>query len=88
MTNAGRATLPDLDAPFEAPADLLAAIRRNSDAWREFQSLPDLYVRVRLGYIDELKRDSDDFRKRLDNFIAKTAAGKLFGNWNDGGRLG
>ncbi|MEM6514369.1 MAG: YdeI/OmpD-associated family protein [Pseudomonadota bacterium] len=87
MTDAGQATLPDLDTPFEAPADILDAIKQNADAWREFQSLPPLYVRVRLGYIHETKRGSDDFDKRLSNFIGKTAAGRLFGNWNDGGRL-
>ncbi len=87
MTEAGRKTLPDLDAPFDVPDDILAAIRDDADAWREFQTLPDLYVRVRVGYINEMKRGSEDFEKRLSNFIAKTAAGKLFGNWNDGGRL-
>ncbi len=88
MTEAGLATLPDLDTPFSIPDDILDAIRANPDASATFDTLPDLYKRVRIGYINELKRGSEDFDKRLANFIAKTAAGKLFGNWNDGGRLG
>jgi hypothetical protein len=28
-----------------------------------------------------------EFEKRLSNFLKKTAQNKMFGNWNDGGRL-
>jgi hypothetical protein len=29
----------------------------------------------------------EEFERRLGNLLRKTAAGEMFGNWNDGGRL-
>lgn len=87
MTDAGRRKLPDLSIEFEISNDILAAIKSDLGARKNFANLPDLYVRVRLGYIEEMRRRPDEFTRRLNNFICKTAAGKMFGNWNDGGRL-
>jgi uncharacterized protein YdeI (YjbR/CyaY-like superfamily) len=87
MTDAGRLTLPDLSAKFEIASDIRAAIKHQPKAWQFFQELPDLYIRVRIGYIEEVRRQPDEFNRRLQNFISKTAARKMFGNWNDGERL-
>jgi uncharacterized protein YdeI (YjbR/CyaY-like superfamily) len=87
MTDAGRRSLPDLSAKFEIASDILNAIRHEQKAWQFFQELPDLYKRVRVGYIEEVRKQPIEFDRRLMNFISKTSAGKLFGNWNDGGRL-
>jgi hypothetical protein len=87
MTDAGTRTLPDLTANFVVASDILAAVRQEPKAWQCFQELPALYTRVRVGYIEEVRKQPDEFERRLRNFISKTAAGKLFGNWNDGGRL-
>ena len=87
MTDAGRLTLPDLSAKFVIASDIHAAVKYEPKAWLFFQELPDLYIRVRIGYIEEVRRQPDEFNKRLKNFISKTAARKMFGNWNDGERL-
>lgn len=87
MTDAGRQTLPDLSDSFEIPDDIRAAVRAVPDADAYFGDLPDLYVRVRIGYIEEMRRQPEEFDRRLQNFIRKTAQRKMFGNWNDGGRL-
>ncbi|MDX1928684.1 MAG: YdeI/OmpD-associated family protein [Pirellulaceae bacterium] len=87
MTEAGQRTLPDLSAKFEVADDILAAISVNGDARRNFETLPDLYVRVRLGYIEEMRKRPEEFSRRLENFVRQTALGKLYGNWNDNGRL-
>ncbi len=87
MTEAGQATLPDLDAEFVVAEDLLATLRANPDVWSNYQAFPDLYRRVRIGYIEEMRKNSTEFDRRLQNFVNKTAANKLFGNWQDGGRL-
>ncbi|MEM6980460.1 MAG: YdeI/OmpD-associated family protein [Planctomycetota bacterium] len=88
MTPAGEATCPDLTINFELACDIEAAIKAEEKAWGTFEAFPDLYKRVRIGYIEEMRRrDPADFEKRLRNFIKQTAAGKMFGNWNDGGRL-
>ena len=87
MTNDGQRILPDLMAPFEIPKDILVAIKSEPDAWEFFTKLPALYIRVRIGYVEETRTKPNEFNRRLQNFVLKTAAGKMFGNWNDGGRL-
>lgn len=87
MTDAGRRTLPDLSADFEIASDILTAIRQDPSAWNFFQELPNLYVRVRVGYIEEMRKQPVEFNRRLQNFVSKTANRKMFGNWNDGERL-
>ncbi|MEM1292343.1 MAG: YdeI/OmpD-associated family protein [Cyanobacteria bacterium P01_H01_bin.162] len=87
MTPAGQAILPDLTAPFTVADDIQAAIKATPEAWSQFCQFPDLYIRVRISYIEEMRRNRDEFDRRLGNFLKKTAAGKLFGNLNDQGRL-
>lgn len=87
MTDAGLKTLPDLAQPFVIADDIIAALKEIPDAWQAFEQFPSLYVRVRIGYIEEMRNKPDEFAKRLGNFIRKTTAGKQYGNWNDGGRL-
>lgn len=88
MTDAGRAVLPDLAAPFIVPSDIEAALKARPDAWLHFVAFPDLYQRVRIGYIEEQRKQREEFERRLANFVAKTAQNQMYGNWNDGGRLG
>ena len=87
MTPTGQAVLPDLTIHPVVADDIREALQAVPDAWENFQSFPDLYRRVRIGYIEEKRRDHDEFERRLRNFIAKTQAGKMYGNWNDAGRL-
>jgi Bacteriocin-protection, YdeI or OmpD-Associated len=87
MTEAGRATLPDLSVGFIVAADILEVLRAKPAAWANFLEFPDLYLRVRIGYIEEMRKNPNEFERRLQNFVSKTADHKMFGNWNDGGRL-
>lgn len=87
MTDAGQLTLPDLNANVFISDDIIISLKAEPGAWEYFESFPSLYQRVRIGYIEEMRKQPAEFEKRLRNFIAKTAAGKMFGNWNDGGRL-
>jgi uncharacterized protein YdeI (YjbR/CyaY-like superfamily) len=87
MTEAGFATLPELNVEFMVAEDILEALKAEPTAWANFLEFPDLYCRVRIGYIEEMRRNSEEFDRRLQNFVNKTTDNKLFGNWNDGGRL-
>jgi uncharacterized protein YdeI (YjbR/CyaY-like superfamily) len=87
MTDAGQRMLPDLSEPFVVADDILEAVQAIPQAWSVFQQLPELYIRVRVGYIEEMRKQRAEFERRLNHFVSKTAAGKQFGNWNDGGRL-
>jgi uncharacterized protein YdeI (YjbR/CyaY-like superfamily) len=87
MTDAGRATLPDLNAQFVVAEDIVDALKAEPNAWSNFLAFPDLYRRVRIGYIEEMRKNHSEFERRLRNFVKRTAANQMFGNWNDGGRL-
>ena len=86
MTNAGMQVLPDLAVEsVRVPPDVAASLQ-DAGAWQNFLQLPPLYQRVRLGYIEEMRtRDPREWQKRLANFVARTAKGEMFGNWNDAG---
>jgi uncharacterized protein YdeI (YjbR/CyaY-like superfamily) len=87
MTEAGSAILPDLNAKFIVAEDIMQVLRAKPDAWSNFLGFPELYRRVRIGYIEEMRKNPDEFDRRLQNFVSKTSDNKMFGNWNDGGRL-
>lgn len=74
------ATLDDAGLDdFEYPADIMAAIRANQEAWRNFQAYSDSYQRIRIAYIDGARNRPGEYEKRLQHFIRMTAQGKQFG---------
>jgi uncharacterized protein YdeI (YjbR/CyaY-like superfamily) len=87
MTEAGSATLPDLNAKFIVAEDIIEVLKTQPDTWSNFLDFPDLYRRIRIGYIEEMRKNCPQFERRLQNFVSKTADNKMFGNWNDVGRL-
>jgi uncharacterized protein YdeI (YjbR/CyaY-like superfamily) len=87
MTDAGLATLPDLSIPFVVAEDIQEALKAIPNAWSHFLAFPELYRRVRVGYVEDARKNKSEFERRLTNFVQKTAANQMFGNWNDGGRL-
>lgn len=80
MTDAGRAVLPDLDvAAFRIPDDIIAALQADPETWANFQQFPALYQRIRIGYIEEVRRQPAVFAQRLNHFLRKTRQGVPFG---------
>jgi uncharacterized protein YdeI (YjbR/CyaY-like superfamily) len=80
MTDAGYATLPDLNVEsFRIPDDILAALKEDKTVWENFQNFPPLYQRIRISYIDETRKQPAVFAQRLANFIGKTRQNKMFG---------
>ncbi|MFA5077142.1 MAG: YdeI/OmpD-associated family protein [Candidatus Micrarchaeia archaeon] len=75
------AYLPDSDhGGFIVPENILKAIRKNPDAWKHFQKLPESYKRIRIAYIQHRRRQGEEaFRRSLTNFIKLTAKNKRFG---------
>ena len=84
MTDAGRAVVPKRE--FAIDGEVMDALRAVPEAWVNFQGLPELYTRVRIGNI-QAKRGTDLYWSRLERFVEDTRRGILRGNWNDGGRL-
>jgi uncharacterized protein YdeI (YjbR/CyaY-like superfamily) len=80
MTPAGFAVLPDLDvAAFRLSKDIEAALRADPAVWANFEAFEPLYQRIRVGYIEDMRKSPDEFQRRLDRFIAMTAENKTFG---------
>lgn len=68
-----------LSEEFVMPEDILKAIKSNKEAWANFQKFSIEYKRIRVGYIEGARDRPDEFNKRLNNFIEKTANNKQFG---------
>jgi uncharacterized protein YdeI (YjbR/CyaY-like superfamily) len=80
MTPAGLAKAPDLSIEsFRIAEDILAALQAEPEVWANFQQFPASYQRIRVGYIEEQRRDKVEFERRLSNFLAKTRQNKQFG---------
>lgn len=88
MTDAGRAVLPAMGArSFRIDPDIEAALKQ-ARLWSKFKSFPPLYQRVRAGNLAFYKkRDPFMYEQMLSHLIAETGKGRMFGEWNDYGRL-
>jgi len=64
-------------APYVFPEDILRAIQADPAAREHYQTFPEGYKRIRVAYIDAARKRPVEFEKRLNNFIAKTRAGKM-----------
>jgi uncharacterized protein YdeI (YjbR/CyaY-like superfamily) len=89
MTEAGLKTLPDLNEEFVIPTEVLADLKQDPTVWKQFNAFPDLYQRVRIGNLIEMYKYKklDEYQIKLKNLLTQTAKGKMYGEWNDGGRL-
>jgi uncharacterized protein YdeI (YjbR/CyaY-like superfamily) len=75
-----RACLGDiLTEDFEIPADILAMLKANDQAWRNFQRYSGSYQRIRVGFIDAARKRPAEFQKRLKYFIRMTEQNKQYG---------
>ena len=73
--------LPLLREPFVYPADILAAIEGDPAVRERFAAFPAPYKRIRVAYIDAARGRPAEFEKRLANFLAQTAKGKLIAGY-------
>jgi len=87
MTSSGLKTLPDLNKPVVINADIKRILKDPIIA-KNFNNFPDLYKRIRIDSIQRYKSiNKDTYKKALNNFKKQTKANKMYGNWNDYGRL-
>lgn len=66
-------------APYVYPEDILTVLQADAETWKNFENFSDAYKRIRVAYIDAARKRPKEFEKRLENFIKKTKANKLFG---------
>ncbi len=80
MTEAGSAVLPDLSVEaFKIAEDIQNTLKTNPETWANFQAFSALYQRIRIGYIEEVRRQPEVFKKRLEHFVKQTNRNKMFG---------
>jgi uncharacterized protein YdeI (YjbR/CyaY-like superfamily) len=80
MTEAGRAVLCDLSTDtFAVPEDIQSALKAEEGAWENFEAFSPAYQRLRVGYIEEVRKNPEVFNKRLANLVKMTAKNKQFG---------
>lgn len=85
MTDAGRSLVPNEEfiANDEIKSDL-----QNAGVLEIFKTFPELYQRIRLYNLDFYKRKLPaEYKNKLAICIKNTKAGKMYGNWDDYGRL-
>ena len=95
MTQAGRKALQNSKNKFTISSEFLQILDSNPKAKSEFYKFPKLYQRIRIDNIQKfllgerkIKNHDEYCKKMIDNFLKQTTAGKMYGNWNDYGRLG
>ena len=88
MTEAGRAKLPPMGVrSFRIDSEIEAALKA-ARAWTKFKRFPELYQRIRAYNVAFYKkRDRAMYEKTLAHLVEETKQGRMFGEWNDYGRL-
>ena len=88
MTDAGRAVLPDMDPnKFIIDPIILRELQSDAVVWKNFQTFPPLYQRVRIDTLQRRKKYDAIFHNGLKKLIENTRNGLMYGDWNDDGRL-
>lgn len=88
MTELGRKVLPDMDEKnFIIDHDILSRLQEDDQTYNNFIAFPKAYQTIRIDTIQAYKSDKELFNKRLNKFIENTKANKMYGQWNDNGRL-
>ena len=88
MTDAGRSVLPNMEIkPVVIPKDIEEALLKEN-ALDNFNNFPELYKRIRIYNLNFYKSKlPHEYPKTLNNFVKNTKQNKMYGMWNDYGRL-
>ena len=64
---------------FEAPDDILKALKANEQVWRNFRQYSESYQRIRIGFVEGARKRPMEFQKRLNYLMRMTGRNKQFG---------
>ncbi|OZB92468.1 YdeI family protein [Paenibacillus sp. XY044] len=88
MRDEGRKVLPDMNSDsFSIDKVIEQRIRADNRVYDNFLAFPDLYKRIRIDTIQSYKNQPEIFKNRLEKFLTNTRENKMYGQWNDNGRL-
>jgi len=84
MTPAGMEKIRGrMSEEFVLPADIVAALKRDPQTWKNFQRFPKWYQRIRVGWLDMSRHRPEIFAARLRYFLKMTAQNKRYGQVHD-----
>jgi uncharacterized protein YdeI (YjbR/CyaY-like superfamily) len=84
MTQAGLDAIGDaLDEAFVMAGDIVAALRADEAAWRNFRAFPESYQRIRVAFVEGARSRPAMFKQRLDYLVRMSAQNKRFGMLRD-----
>ena len=72
---------------FNLDPEISKIINSDPDLCRKFCSFPPLYQRIRIDSIQREKKHPEIYSRMIKNFINMTKQQKMYGQWNDYGRL-
>lgn len=88
MTDSGYANLPDLSPEsFVIDPRILQALKEDQEVQTNFFAFPELYQRIKIDNIQRYSSDNELFERRLEKLLINSKANKLYGAWDDNGRL-
>lgn len=86
MTDAGRKVLPKKE--YRPDRYVLKRIRDDPELSENITAFPKLYVEIRIDNIQSVRGDDPKLYKlRLGKFLDSVREGRMYGKWDDGGRL-
>lgn len=83
MDETGLSVLPDMHYEFDE--EVINRLKQ-ANVYDTFITYPSLYKRIRVSYVSNMK-DKKEYEKALNHLIEMTRQNKMFGQWNDYGRL-
>lgn len=88
MTKQGRRVLPKMGVRSFKVDTEIEKVLKQARVWSKFKSFDPLYQRIRAYNIAFYKKkDPKKYQAMLERLIEETKKGKMFGEWNDYGRL-
>lgn len=88
MREDGFKVLPDLNEEFVYPALIINELKKDKEAYDFFLTTPKLYQRIRLfNVMFYYSLDKKLYASSLNNLVKNSHNHKLYGEWNDYGRL-
>lgn len=87
MQPGGYLVLPEMDVnTFVVDEYILTQLAIDPVVLKNFNNFPKLYQRIRIDTIQQV-RGEETYYKRIDKLIENTRNNKMYGQWNDNGRL-
>lgn len=86
VTTAGKESF-SYAKPFSMDSEINEIINSDPDLCKKFYSFPRLYQKIRIDSIQREKKHPEIYSRMIKNFIKMTKEQKMYGQWNDYGRL-